>query len=70
MLVLLLDTDGPSLEIYPEGVIITADVFREALNDERRIFGHAFVIGALLAGVDVIAVCSEELEPAMKKQRM
>ena len=51
--VLLLDGDGPSLEEYPQGVEMSDTLFLKALEDEKRIFGHGYILAALLSGLDI-----------------
>jgi hypothetical protein len=60
--VLLLDSDGPSIECFPNGVEVTTESFVAALEDESCIFGHGFVVAALLAQLDVDAICTS-IEP-------
>lgn len=58
---LLLDGDGPSLTDHPQGVVITQETLDLALNDTNRIFGHAYVIAALIQGLS--------FEDAAKKRK-
>ena len=65
--VMILDIDGPPLSAYPNGVRVDNNSIKDALHDTSHPFGHGYVVAALLAGVDLDAVCGNE--PAQKKQR-
>ena len=49
--ILLLDVDGPSIRDYPNGRIMDAAVYKDALSDTAHIFGHGYVVAAILANV-------------------
>lgn len=53
--VIILDFDGPkSNENYLK---ITQKMLREKINDPRSPFGHGYVFGAMLAGIDTSKYC-------------
>jgi hypothetical protein len=63
--VLLLDNDGPSLEDFPTGMDVTVQSITNALEDESRIFGHGYLVAAMLAEIDVDSI----LHTHSKKQK-
>jgi hypothetical protein len=65
--VLLLDSDGPLLERFPTGVEVTPESFVAAIEDESCIFGHGFVVAAVLADLDVEALCAAAVPVAVAR---
>ncbi len=65
--VLIMDLDGPPLEICPIGMEATLDNFKRMINDPRYVFGHGYVVAALLAEIDITQLCSEDENPSVKK---
>ena len=46
--IMLIDHDGPSSLIYPEGQKVTWDVINDAFSDLSRPYGHSYVVAAML----------------------
>jgi len=46
--VMILDGDGPRLNLYPEGHFVTWDFLQEKMDDETAPFGHGYVVAAIL----------------------
>jgi hypothetical protein len=72
--IMILDLDGPPLDAYPKGMEVSLENIRKMLNAEQNIFGHGYVIAALLANLDLKELCKEEkeeegTEPSIKKQK-
>lgn len=49
---LLIDFDGPPLDLYPQGREITLEVLRETINQPDYPFGHGYVIAGALLGFE------------------
>lgn len=58
--VIIMDIDGPSLEHHPNGVQVTSEYIKHALEYKERPFGHGYIVAALLAGVDILEMCSTD----------
>ena len=54
--IMILDLDGPLLDLYPEGREVSWNMIQEAMNDPKYPFGHGYVICCLL-----LLLCTEEL---------
>lgn len=71
--VMILDLDGPPLSLYPEGMEANYEQLCLMLNDPKYLFGHGYVVAALLADIDIEAMCTssikEQGEPTTKKQK-
>ena len=68
--ILILDLDGPSLKEYPKGMEVTMENLIKCLEDESNIFGHGFVIAALLADIDIEEMCGEgRMKKKMKTKK-
>lgn len=55
--IMVLDLDGPPLSLYPSGLHVTEDSLTIMLNDPNYPFGHGYVVAALLANIDLDALC-------------
>lgn len=69
---LIIDLDGPPLTKHPNGIPVNNSTIVEALNDTSHIFGHGYVVAALLAGVDIFPLCDQlnETSPEKKKRKV
>lgn len=53
--VLLLETDGPSQEEFPKGLVVTFDNIRERLDSPAH-FGYSWVVAAKLTEIDIMGM--------------
>lgn len=65
--VMIMDLDGPPISIYPSGLEVTLDNLKTMINDPRYLFGHGYVVAALLADISIEDLCLEE--PILKKSK-
>ncbi len=52
--IMIMDLDGPSLDIYPEGALVTEEFIKCMLNNIDRPFGHGYIIAAELLDINII----------------
>lgn len=53
--IMILDLDGPPQKLYPTGLLLTKENWKKMIDDEDYLFGHGYVVAALLAGVNIIS---------------
>jgi hypothetical protein len=48
--ILIIELDGPNLDEFPNGLLVTEKSINDALHNEKYPYGHGYVIAAQLAG--------------------
>jgi len=49
--IMIIDNDGPPRALYPNGLALDAESWRALILNPRYMFGHGYVVAALVAGL-------------------
>lgn len=60
--VMILDLDGPPLFLFPLGMEINMENCKTMINNPSYLFGHGYVVAALLADLDISELCEENIQ--------
>lgn len=58
---LIVDLDGPPLDLFPTGAEVTEEFLREMLNEPKYLFGHGYLVACELAGLgdEMLIMCEK-----------